>query len=140
MPTFAFKENQVSPTDAGSHPIFRNNDEPESLIIEDLVIYLYPNQHGGDVYIKDLDLKSHEKKRTSLTLPPWILQNAVKSLAHKRKHVDDSSHALEADTMRRKQEEKMNRLSEDLKSLNKDMEMIKSEVQGIASFLRNSRK
>ena len=117
-------------------------DEKDSLATKDLIIYLYPNQHGGSVYVKncgkDLGLNSHTKVQTGLKLPPWIVQNALKILGRKRKLGDDSTQALEAETLRRKQEEKMLRLTDDIKVIKKDFDSIKHDIQIIASRLKIS--
>ena len=117
-------------------------DEEDSLATKDLIIYLYPNQHGGSVYVKgygkDVALNSHTKVGTGLKLPSWVVQNTLKILGRKRKLGDDSTQALEAETLRRKQEEKMLRLTDDIKVIKKDFDSIKHDIQIIASRLKNS--
>ena len=112
-------------------------DENDSLVAKDLIIYLYPNQHEGSVFVKDFESNSHTKIRTGFTLPLWIVQNTIKILSRKRKQGDDSSQALEAETLRRKQEEKMIRLTDDIKVLRKVFENIKHDIQIIASRLKD---
>ena len=117
-------------------------DQEDSLATKDLIIYLYPNQHGGSVYVRNYGtypgLSSHTKIRTGLNLPPWIVQNTLKILGRKRKLGDDSTQALEAETLRRKQEEKMLRLTDDIKLIKKDVDSIKHDIQIIASRLKIS--
>ena len=114
-------------------------DEEHSLADKDLIIYLYPNQDEGSVYVKDFEPNSQTKIRTGFRLPLWIVQNTLKILGRKRKEGDDSSQALEAETLRRKQEEKMSRLTDDIKVLRKDFESIKHDIQIIASRLKDGR-
>ena len=117
-------------------------EEVEPLATKDLIIYLYPNQHGGSVFVKSngngLGPNLPTKVRTGLKLPPWVVQNTLKILGQKRKLEDDSTQALEAETLRRKQEEKMLRLTDDIKVIKKDFDSIKHDIQIIASRLKNS--
>ena len=111
----------------------------DSVACKNLTIYLYPNQYGGDVFVQDLEINSSTKIRTGFGLPPWIVQNAIKRLDGRNIHGVDSSQTLEAETLRRKQEEKLNKLTDEIKSFKKEFESMKYDVKAILSAIKNDK-
>ena len=105
-----------------------------SLITKDLNIFLYPNQCSGAVFIQNFD--TSEIVRTGFDLPPWITQNALKILERNSNQGVDSSQTLEAETLKRKQEDKMNKLSDEIKSIKKEVESMKYDVKSVLTILK----
>ena len=111
-----------------------STEEYKTPITKDVEIVLYPNQYGGQVFVQNAE--SNEFIRTVFELPPWITQKALKILERNSNHGIEGSQLLEAETLRRKQEEKINRLSDEIKSTKKEIELIKYDVKSILSILK----
>ena len=112
------------------------NDNFETTITKDVEIILYPNQHGGHVFLQNAD--TNEVIRTIFELPPWITQKALKILERNSNNGTDSSQTLEAETLRRKQEEKINKLFDEIKLTKKEIESIRYDVKTIVSILKTN--
>ena len=109
-------------------------DDYETIITKDAEIVLYPNQHGGQVFVLNVD--SNTSVRTIFKLPPWITQKALRILERNSNYGMEGSQLLEKETIRRKQEEKINKLSDEIKFAKKDIEMIRHDVKTILSILK----
>ena len=112
------------------------NNAYEGRITKDVEIILYPNQYGGKVFVQNFDTK--EVIGTIFELPPWITQKALKILEKNSNQGIDGSQMLEAETLRRKQDEKINKLSEEMKLTKKEIESIKYDVKTIISILKGN--
>ena len=97
-------------------------------------IFIYPNQHGGNVFAQTTD--GENMLRTGFELPAWIVGKALQILQRTTNHGVDSSHTLEADTLRRKQEEKINKISDDIKVFKNEIESVKHDIKSVLSILR----
>ena len=104
------------------------------MFTNNLNILLYPNQYYGAVFIQNVD--TSEILRTGFDLPPWITQNALKILERTSNQGVDSSQTLEAETLKRKQEEKMNKLSDEIRSIKKEVESVKYDVKSVLTILK----
>ena len=60
----------------------------EEVSYEDMLIYLYPNLHGNDVFIRERGTGA--LKRTGFELPKWILFNVNKFLRAENEHTASS--------------------------------------------------
>ena len=116
------------------HNTLDSLDSNTSLITKNLNIFLYPNQYYGAVFIQNVD--TSEILRTGFYLPPWITQNALKILERTSNQGANSSQTLEAETLKRKQEEKMNKLSDEIKSIKKGIESMKYDVKSVLTILK----
>ena len=97
-------------------------------------VFIYPNQHGGNVFVQTAD--DENMLRTGFELPAWIVGKALQILQRTTNHGVDSSHTLEADTLRRKQEEKINKISDDIKVFKNEIESVKHDIKSVLSILR----
>ena len=111
-------------------------DSFEPTLTTDVEIILYPNQNGGHVFLQNADTK--EVLRTIFELPPWITQKALKILERNSNNGVDGSQTFEAETLRRKQEEKMNKLFDEVKLTKKEIESIKYDIKTIVSILKGN--
>ena len=75
-------------------------DEGNILPTRNASIFIYPNQHGGNVFVQTAD--DENMLRTGFELPAWIVGKALQILQRTTNHGVDSSHTLEADTLRKK--------------------------------------
>ena len=100
-------------------------------------IFIYPNQHGGNVFVQTAD--DENMLRTGFELPAWIVGKALQILQRTTNHGVDSSHTLEADTLRKKQEEKINKISDDIKVFKNEIESVKHDIKSVLSILRNDK-
>ena len=90
---------------------------------EDWTIYVYPNMpSGGSVFVHDYT--TGKKRRTSFTLPPWIILNVHKIFKSGSSNLDH-----EMESVRQRQDEVLQRLSEDVKSLRKEVQTLKTELK-----------
>ena len=97
-------------------------------------VFIYPNQHGGNVFVQTAD--DEKMLRTGFELPAWIVGKALQILQRTTNHGVDSSHTLEADTLRRKQEEKISKISDDIKVFKNEIESVKHDIKSVLSILR----
>ena len=111
-----------------------STNDYETLITKDVEIVLYPNQHGGQVFV--LNAETNASVRTIFKLPPWITQKALRILERTSNYGIEGSQLLEKETIRRKQEEKINKLSDEIKFSKKEIEMIRYDVKTILSILK----
>ena len=100
-------------------------------------IFIYPNQYGGNVFVQTAD--GENMLRTGFELPAWIVGKALQILQRTSNHGADSSHTLEADTLRRKQEEKINKISDDMKVFKSEIESVKHDIKSVLSILKNDK-
>ena len=100
-------------------------------------IFIYPNQHGGKVFVQTAD--GENMLRTGLELPTWIVGKTLQILQRTTNHGVDSSYTLEVDTLRRKQEEKINKISDDMKIFKNEIESVKHDIKSVLSILRNDK-
>lgn len=136
---FNFQKQEEIESDGALEDGVNNFIDNDSSVSTNLTIYLYPNQYGGAVFVQDLESNSSNKIRTGFGLPPWIVQKALKILNVTNKHGVDSSQNLEAETLRRKQDEKLNKLTEEIKSIKKEFESLKYDMKAILSILKDDK-
>ena len=74
--------------------------------------------------------------RTIFKLPPWITEKALKILERNSNYGIEGSQLLEKETIRRKQDEKINKLSDEIKFAKKEIDMIRYDVKTILSILK----
>ena len=74
--------------------------------------------------------------QTRFKLPAWITQKSLKILSRTNSQGKESSNTLEAETLRRKQDDKMNKLSEEVKLIKKDVESMKYDIKDVLSILK----
>lgn len=93
---------------------------------------MYPNEaRNGTVFVKD---KMGRRHKTRFKLPPWIMNNTYKIL--KSEHLSSS---VEEAAEKRKQEDRLNKLSEEVKNTRKDLSGLKTDIQAILTYLKSSK-
>lgn len=101
--------------------------------LRDTCVYIYPNQSKSTIYV--LDGKGR-KRSAGFDLPPWILANTFKILA--REHESTAS-SLQATSDRRRQDDRLTRLTQDVKVMKRELSGIRGEIQSLASLIRGGR-
>ena len=108
--------------------------EEEMLDPPPLRVFVYPNRTGGDVFVKSKE--GGEMVRTTFSLPDWVVANSFKRL-----HLDSNPGAAQAAQAeasdRRQQEDRLLKLSAEMKAIKKDLQAIKADVQGVSYFTKN---
>ena len=89
--------------------------------------------------MNELESSSSNKIRTGFTIPQWIIQKAMKIVEKANKQGGDSGQTLESETLRRKQEEKLNKLTDEMRSIKKELESMKYDMKEILSYLKNDK-
>ncbi|TRY61220.1 hypothetical protein TCAL_02177 [Tigriopus californicus] len=102
--------------------------------LRDTCVYIYPNQSKSTIYV--LDGKGR-KRPVGFDLPPWILANTFKILA--REHESTAS-SLQATSDRRRQDDRLVRLTQDVKLMKRELSIIRGEIQSLASLIRGGRR
>ena len=97
---------------------------------QSLCVYLYPNSSRGRVFVKDAN---GNRKKTRFDLPPWIMMNTFKIL-----RTEYQLCSVQAAAEKRKQEERISKLSTEVKNMKKDLTSVKSDVQLILSYVKGS--
>ena len=93
-------------------------------------MYVYPNR-SDDVLVCDGDGRM---RKTGFALPRWIVNNAFKLIRS-----ESSAKESQLASDRKKQEERLNTLSSELRALKKDVACIRGDVAGIAAYFRQQR-
>ncbi len=100
-------------------------DDPK----QPLSVFVYPNRSGGDVFVKNI---KGDLKKTVFSLPPWVLANSFKRLG-----LDGAADTSEADLDRRQQEDKLDKIVAEMKSMKKDLQAVKVDVQNVSFFAKS---
>ena len=106
--------------------------DSKNSIMKDVKIYIYPNQHGTAVYVKENGVL----KSTKFVLPPWILINAFKLL---RKENEQSAKMLMEASNRRKQDDKVTKLNSEIRHMKRDLQVMKLDLQVVANHVKRTR-
>ncbi len=99
--------------------------------IEEPRIYVYPNRSKEVVFVRD---QHWELVKTKFTLPPWIIENTIKLM-----RAETTAKTTAAAAENKQQEDKINRLSLEVRAVKKDVAAIKADMQSVLFHVQGNR-
>ncbi len=106
---------------------------PKNSAVGDPCIYIYPNRHDHSLAVYIKDAKTGRKKKTDFVLPLWIWNN-TSALLKRRNELAAKVGRETAES--RRQEDRVEKLSSQVKLVKKEVFSIRKDLQSIATYLK----